>query len=185
MFCDQCGATLTAGTQFCVSCGKAVAHGSLPAPAPPAVQASTGRVQRHLTLLASLWAVRGALRLIGVIWILIAGQIFLPFIGGWAGGEGWPFSRNWPFDFLAWGLYSTAIVLGFFGVLYLVLAWGLFQRQPWARFLGLVLGFLSLIRIPFGTALGIYTLWVLLPEPSGQEYERLCRAYQQRPQVSA
>jgi len=46
----------------------------------------------------------------------------------------------------------------------LVLAWGLFEREPWARFLGLALGFLALLRFPLGTALGIYTLWVLLPE---------------------
>ena len=26
---------------------------------------------------------------------------------------------------------------------------------------------------PLGTALGIYTLWVLLPEESGAEYDRL------------
>jgi hypothetical protein len=30
--------------------------------------------------------------------------------------------------------------------------------------------------VPFGTALGIYTLWVLLPGDSEQEYRRLSRA---------
>ena len=38
----------------------------------------------------------------------------------------------------------------------------LLKRRPWARILGLVLGFLNLIEIPIGTALGIYTIWVLL-----------------------
>jgi hypothetical protein len=41
--------------------------------------------------------------------------------------------------------------------------------------LGIVVGFLALLRMPFGTALGIYTLWVLLPESSGREYEVLSR----------
>ena len=72
-------------------------------------------------------------------------------------------------------LFSVGIFLGLFGVLHLVLAWGLFEREPWARFLGLALGFLALLRFPFGTALGIYTLWVLLPETSGKEYERLAQ----------
>ena len=72
--------------------------------------------------------------------------------------------------------FSLGIVLAFFGVLHLVLAWGLFEREPWARFLGLALGFLALLRFPLGTALGIYTLWVLLPENSGSEYERLARS---------
>jgi hypothetical protein len=49
--------------------------------------------------------------------------------------------------------------------------WGLLQREPWARILTIVLAFLSLINIPFGTALGIYTLWVLLPATADEEYE--------------
>ena len=72
--------------------------------------------------------------------------------------------------------FSLGIVLALFGVLHLVLAWGLFEREPWARFLGLALGFLALLRFPLGTALGIYTLWVLLPENSGSEYDRLAQS---------
>src|SRR5216684_3605020 len=66
---------------------------------------------------------------------------------------------------------GTILIAG--QVLPFLLAWGLFQREPWARVLGLVLGFLALLRPPFGTALGIYTLWVLLPQQSGQEYDQL------------
>lgn len=39
---------------------------------------------------------------------------------------------------------------------------GLLKFQPWARILGIVLSVINLINIPFGTALGIYGLWVLL-----------------------
>ena len=45
----------------------------------------------------------------------------------------------------------------------------------WARILAIILAFLSLIHVPFGTALGIYTLWVLLPASSEQEYQRIAR----------
>jgi hypothetical protein len=51
--------------------------------------------------------------------------------------------------------------------------WGLMQREPWARVLALVLGFISLFNIPLGTVVGIYTLWVLLPAQSQGEYEIL------------
>lgn len=51
--------------------------------------------------------------------------------------------------------------------------WGLYNRQPWARTFTVVLGFISLIDIPFGTVLGIYTLWVLLPADAEAEYRRL------------
>jgi len=37
----------------------------------------------------------------------------------------------------------------------------LLKRKSWARTLVLILGFLNLLNIPFGTALGIYTIWVL------------------------
>ena len=48
--------------------------------------------------------------------------------------------------------------------------WGLLQRKPWARMLTVVLAFIALFHIPFGTALGIYTLWVLLPAAADVEY---------------
>jgi hypothetical protein len=38
----------------------------------------------------------------------------------------------------------------------------LLQRRPWARILVLIVGVLDLIDIPLGTALGVYTLWVLM-----------------------
>ncbi len=51
------------------------------------------------------------------------------------------------------------------------------QREPWARVVVLVLAFVSLFtNIPFGTALGIYTMWVLLPAESEQEYEAMAEA---------
>jgi serine/threonine protein kinase len=39
---------------------------------------------------------------------------------------------------------------------------GLIKRKGWARILVLILGILDLVNIPFGTAVGIYTLWALL-----------------------
>jgi hypothetical protein len=74
-------------------------------------------------------------------------------------------------------------LLSFIGILILVKAaagfvagYGLLQREAWARILALILGFLSLFNVPFGTALGVYTLWVLLPATSDEEYRALPRA---------
>jgi uncharacterized membrane protein (DUF2068 family) len=63
--------------------------------------------------------------------------------------------------------------LGIFGLIHLILAWGLYEHTTWARPLGIVIGFLALIRFPLGTALGIYTIWVLLPEASRVECEQI------------
>jgi phage shock protein PspC (stress-responsive transcriptional regulator) len=38
---------------------------------------------------------------------------------------------------------------------------GLMKYESWARILALVLGFINLVNIPFGTMLGVYTIWVL------------------------
>ncbi len=38
---------------------------------------------------------------------------------------------------------------------------GLLQRQNWARILVLILSVLQLFNVPFGTAVGVYSLWTL------------------------
>ena len=39
---------------------------------------------------------------------------------------------------------------------------GLLQRKSWSRVLTLIVGAIGLLDIPVGTALGIYTFWVLM-----------------------
>jgi hypothetical protein len=54
---------------------------------------------------------------------------------------------------------------------------GLLHREPWARTWVLVLAFISLfLNIPIGTAIGVYTMWVLLPGQSQQEYDAMVGA---------
>ncbi len=186
MFCDRCGTPLASGVQFCTSCGKAVAPGAVPPAIPPVASPPQGRVRKHIHLLATLWLVNGVLRLAGVAWLMLFGGTFFPWLRGRIGPEAWPLGPGWGLDsLLSGGFFSLGIFLGFFGVLHLALAWGLFERQSWARILGLVLGILALLRIPFGTALGIYTLWVLAPEPSAREYDQLSGAQIHSAGVSA
>ena len=49
---------------------------------------------------------------------------------------------------------------------------GLLRRRPWARIVLLVLAVLELIRIPLGTALGVYTIWALVQDETKQILER-------------
>jgi hypothetical protein len=182
MYCDGCGTQLTSGGQFCTKCGKPIIPSAVASPpgsghvgVPSAAAAADGRVRRNIQRLAILWMISGILRLVGVGWMMVFGRFFIPPMRGWMGPGGGPFF-GWSLDsVISRGIFSAGVVLAIFGVLHLVLAWGLFEREPWARFLGLVLGFLALLRFPLGTALGIYTLWVLLPETSGKEYDRLAQ----------
>ena len=183
MYCDGCGTQLTSGGQFSTNRGKPIvpsavasspAPGHAGAPAGAAAVSNNGRVQRNLNRLPILWMINGILRLMGIGWMMIFGRMFSPFMQGWGGPVVWPIGGRWGLDIpFMGGLFSLGVVL--VGVLHLVLAWGLFEREPWARFFGLALGFLALLHFPFGTALGIYTLWVLLPETSAEEYERFAQ----------
>jgi len=180
MFCDRCGTPLVSGAQFCTFCGKAVAPGTVPPAIPAVASLGEGRVSKHIHLLATLWLVNGVLRLLGVAWLMLFGRMFFPWLRGRVGPDAWPLGPGWGLDsFLSGGFFSLGIFLGFFGLLHLALAWGLFERQSWARILGLVLGVLALLRFPLGTALGIYTLWVLAPEPAAREYDQLSRSGRQ------
>jgi hypothetical protein len=123
-----------------------------------------GRIAGHVRLLGILWLGMSAFHLVPALFMLFLfgrGFPFLPpevpyFVHGILQAVGW---------FLIAGSVLGAIA-----------GWGLLDRQPWARMLAIVLGFLHLLNMPFGTALGIYTLWVLLPAQSEQEYRQVARA---------
>jgi protein-S-isoprenylcysteine O-methyltransferase Ste14 len=45
----------------------------------------------------------------------------------------------------------------------ILVGWGLMRHERWARVTAIVVGIVAILHPPLGTALGIYTLWVLLP----------------------
>jgi hypothetical protein len=47
------------------------------------------------------------------------------------------------------------------------------ERAPWGRIVAIVAAILSLLRFPCGTALGIWTLVVLLGNRNATLYEQL------------
>ena len=159
MFCDQCGGQISPNQSFCAACGKAIARTVVPAP-PLVVR---GRIASHLQTLGICWIVYSVLRML-TGWML--GHVFSGFSASWA--------PRMPM-LLPGILRGAGIVVAATGVLGLIAGWGLIERQSWARILAIILAIFSLIHIPLGTALGIYTLWVLLPAESAQEYERIAR----------
>ena len=61
-------------------------------------------------------------------------------------------------------------ILGFFLIIIavpgIIAGVGLLKKRPWARILALVMGVIDLLDIPLGTALGAYTIWVLMRDES-------------------
>jgi hypothetical protein len=159
MFCDQCGSHLQAGQSSCVRCGKQIVGLS---------QFRRSRVHEHIRLLGILWIAYSALHVVGgVVAIVVARTLF----GGAVHLQGGPPPEitQWMrplISFVGWLILAKAAA-GF------IAGWGLLQRESWARVVALVVGFVSLLSVPLGTALGIYTLWVLLPSQSDDEYKAL------------
>ncbi len=164
MFCDACGSALQPGQGFCANCGKQITA----VPARAAVSYPTAnRVRGHIRFVGILWLAFSALELVGsAILFIIANTIFLHHVDDFSGPRP---------AFLHLLLSFVAIVLAVKAAAGILAGWGLLQRESWARVLTLVLAFLALIHIPFGTALGVYTLWVLLPAHSEREYEEQAR----------
>jgi hypothetical protein len=131
------------------------------------------RVQHHVQTLGILWCVYGAYRAAAGIFaaLCLMGVSMSGFFGGFGSPRGFPFM---PFAPWMSGLASLIVVLtSISAVLALATGVSLLMRKPWGRTLAIVVAILSLIKIPFGTALGIYTLWVLAPFTSGAEYDAI------------
>ena len=159
MFCNRCGTQLQPDFNLCPKCGA-------PVGAPAAAPFPTGRLQRHLRTLGILWIV------VGVLWVIpslvLMGISHAPHL--MMGDEMFSHAFMPPMMF-SLGIVFLVIAAG--GVL---VGWGLMNRERWARMTAIVLGILALFHPPFGTALGIYTLWVLLPAESAAEYDRMTQA---------
>jgi hypothetical protein len=118
--------------------------------------------------------VAGHVRTLGILWIFYSAFHMIPGLIVGSFSHWFPFDRDIPFPLHGlFGFIGGMLMLK--GIAGIIAGIGLMDRRSWARILAIVLGFLSLIHIPFGTALGIYTLWVLMPVTSEMEYRQMAR----------
>jgi len=59
---------------------------------------------------------------------------------------------------------TLAIMAIVWGAVHVIVGVPLRRRYAWARLVALMLGSVDLLLLPYGTALGVYALWVLLNE---------------------
>lgn len=165
MQCHRCGNFIAQDARFCSHCGSPIFT-----PQPYAVPVlDTNRVSRHIQSLGSLWLLYAGIRLLaGLGGLFFIHSTFLHHMN-----QNWgPFSNAW--EGILWPFAATSLV--FTLLLTLFTGFSLVTRQPWGRVLAIIYGIFALIHFPLGTALGIYTLWVLAPRISGEEYARLSTA---------
>jgi hypothetical protein len=175
-----------AGAQFCRQCGARVAVAAPAGAAPqmggqqPPAWTAAGpayfaaakaaeqrmRVQQNLQPLGIIWIMYGFYRLVmGLVGAFVLHGI----------------ARGGMFDsapaFLPHLLSSLVPVIAILSVVMglgaIIAGYGILSRRSWARIVAILFGVLALLKLPFGTALGIYTLWVLAPAASGVEWTAL------------
>ncbi len=59
-------------------------------------------------------------------------------------------------------LVIVSVVIITISTIGIIGAVGVLKRKEWARILLLVISFFNLVRVPLGTILGVYSIWVLL-----------------------
>ncbi|MEO6910568.1 MAG: zinc-ribbon domain-containing protein [Edaphobacter sp.] len=183
MVCQSCGNVVSAEVRFCPKCGAQVVAPAPVAPPPhpsqyppvprPLYAMPPPRVQRNLQTLGILWCVFGAYRVLaGLMGVFALRMMSMRGFGGnhwmWGGHFHGPFGSLWmgvmPF---------VAVISIAAAALAFLVGYSLLARRPWGRVFGIVIAVLSLLKFPIGTALGIYTLWVLAPATSGAEYDAI------------
>ncbi len=109
-------------------------------------------MDKHVDIISILWIVSGSLGILLAIFAfwLLWGITFIPDIGHEASYI-LRLVATWGSIFLA--VFSAPEIIG--GI-------GLIKRKEWGRIVVLVVSFFNLINLPLGTALGIYSIIILM-----------------------
>lgn len=164
MFCSGCGEALAPGQAFCPKCGRPLA------PSVPPVPGLEFQVESYA----------GKVKTLGIFWFVYAGLSLVVGLAGLtfakaflSGGMG-PWMRDSPPMWLGPAfIHLIWVMLVLRAGLALVAGWGLMEHTQWGRLVAIVAAILCLIKFPFGTALGIWTLVMLLGYRNSTLYDQL------------
>jgi len=117
-------------------------------------------VLSHVDLLGVLFIVWGLLTTLVGLSTLALGVGAVALITSGNRSDGGQFAAG-----LTAAIFTTlAIIAIVWGVAHVAVGVPLRRRRPWSRIMALMLGSIDLLLLPYGTALGLYGLWVLLHE---------------------
>ena len=109
-------------------------------------------MENHVKIIAILWLISGACWFFGALFLLVLmfGISFFPDVQAEGGGG----MMRW-FSMVMFIPIGVAIIPQISGGI------GLLKKKPWGRTLILIVSVLALVFFPFGTALGIYSIYIL------------------------
>lgn len=165
MYCSGCGQALAPEQAFCPQCGRPVAPIAPPVPG----------LQFQLDSYAS------RVKALGVLWFIYAGLSLLLGLAGLAFAKAflsspwgpWMHGPSAPMWLLPAILHFAWIDLVIRSGLSIAAGWGLIERTQWGRIVAIIAAIFSIFKFPFGTALGVWTLVVLLGYRNTTMYEQI------------
>jgi hypothetical protein len=182
MFCQQCGQPLDGTPRFCGNCAtptplnREAKFSASPAVSPEiAAAVASQTLNSHVRVLGILWAVYSGYRIVMALWTIVFSRMMMPmfenFVPRDADANVMPIFHILRGFYMASGIFSVfAGAAGFWA------AWALLKHEPRGRILALAAAFLSLLSVPFGTGMGVYTLLILMPAKAGRSYGQLASA---------
>jgi hypothetical protein len=116
-------------------------------------------MKRHVDLVGVLFLLWG-----GMILVLSLSLLSIGFAATAIGASGNPRVSSAPLaaGLVAAGFFTLAAAGFLFGGVHVWLGTRVRGCREWARAFAIVLAIVDLVLVPFGTGLGIYTLWALL-----------------------
>jgi hypothetical protein len=120
------------------------------------------KMKKHVTVAGSIQIGFSVLGLMAAVAVFVALSFAREFVG----------DDNVAQTVLRFISFSLPLLIGVLSVLGLVGGIGLLVYRPWARYLILVIAALGCVNIPFGTAKGVYTIWVLIQDDTVKLFSR-------------
>jgi hypothetical protein len=127
----------------------------------------TRSIESHVDLAGVLFAVWGGLTiLIGASTLALGIAAAALIRSGSHTGRG-----QLAASFTAVAFIVLALLALVWGALHVAIGVVVRRRRHWSRLVAILLGSVDLLLLPYGTALGLYALWVLLREDSKKLFE--------------
>jgi hypothetical protein len=124
-------------------------------------------MQKHITLVGALFVGHSAFQVLGgliAVLFIIGGGL----LGGLISDEGIVLGIT----FFIGATIGTWILL--VSVPGIIAGVGLLRRRTWGRYLALVMSVIWLLNIPIGTAIGAYSIWVLVQDETAKLFGPCC-----------
>lgn len=123
-------------------------------------------MENHVNIIGALWIAMGAVGVMFgfVIFGVLFGVSFIPDMG---------YEAPIILRTVGFGVGAFIIILS---APEIIAGIGLLKRQDWGRILALVVSFFNLLSFPFGTALAIYSIVILLKQETVQLFMSLPKA---------